>query len=79
MQDYLCDVIQDAERTNQMVFVPDGTFQMGSDKPIVPQDGEGPARDVALDSFYIDVHEVSNSEFARFIEDTKYVTEVLYP
>ena len=63
-------------RTNQMTFIEGGTFTMGSDDPLIPQDGEGPARTVTLDSFYLDVHEVSNAEFQLFVDDTKFVTEV---
>ena len=63
-------------RTNKMVFIKGGTFIMGSDNQIIPADGEGPARKVTLDSFYLDVHETSNAEFERFIGATGYVTEV---
>ena len=30
--------------------------------------------EVTLDGFWIDVHEVTNRQFARFIEETGYVT-----
>ncbi|XP_005096983.1 formylglycine-generating enzyme [Aplysia californica] len=62
-------------RTNSMVFIPGGTFHMGTDDPIFVADGEMPSRKVTLDSFYMDKYEVSNSEFQRFVEDTKYKTE----
>eukprot|EP00118_Oscarella_pearsei_P026626 m.310187 g.310187 ORF g.310187 m.310187 type:complete len:375 (+) comp50109_c0_seq1:79-1203(+) len=62
-------------RTNQMIFIKGGTFTMGLDKPIIPTDGEGPSRRVTVDSFYMDVHEVSNAEFKRFVDETGYVTE----
>ena len=61
-----------------MTFIPGGTFTMGSDKPIIVQDGEGPAREVTLRDFYLDVHEVSNAEFARFVHETDYSTEVIF-
>ena len=63
-------------RTNKMVFIKGGTFIMGSDNQIIVADGEGPARKVTLDSFYLDVHETSNAEFERFVDATDYVTEV---
>ena len=66
----------DYPRTNQMTYVEGGTFSMGSDDPVIPQDGEGPARTVVLNSFYLDIHEVSNMEFEKFVEDTDFVTEV---
>ena len=63
-------------RTNQMAPIPGGTFTIGSDKPIILADGEGPSRKVTLEPFYLDVHEVSNSEFELFVNSTKFVTEV---
>ena len=59
-----------------MSFIQGGKFSMGSDNPVIAQDGEGPAREVTLLDFYIDQHEVSNAEFARFVADTNYKTEV---
>lgn len=64
-------------RTNQMVLINGGEFLMGTDKPLFPQDGEGPARRTKIGSFYVDIHEVSNAEFQLFTKDTGYVTEVL--
>ena len=57
------------------VFVEGGTYTMGSDVPIFVSDGEAPARRVKVSDFYMDVHEVSNAEFARFAESTGHVTE----
>jgi len=49
---------------------------MGTDDNLGPVgDGEGPARKVTLDSFWIDKTEVSNRQFALFVEQTHYVTE----
>lgn len=63
-------------RTNQMVYIPGGTFTMGTNEPVFVADGEIPARQVTLDSFYMDKHEVSNAEFERFVKDKNYKTEV---
>lgn len=63
------------ERTNQMVFIPGGTFTMGTDKPIFAADGEAPARQVKVDPFYMDKYEVSNAEFELFVNQTGYKTE----
>ena len=60
------------ERKNNMVLINGGIFKMGSDNPIFPADGEGPGRKTAISSFYMDVHEVSNSEFARFVAVAHY-------
>uniref|UniRef100_A0A8C5N1K1 Formylglycine-generating enzyme n=1 Tax=Leptobrachium leishanense TaxID=445787 RepID=A0A8C5N1K1_9ANUR len=59
----------------QMVRLPAGTFTMGTDKPGIPQDGEGPPRRVQLDAFHMDIYEVSNLDFERFVTDTGHVTE----
>lgn len=59
-----------------MVYIEGGTFEMGSNKPVIPQDGEGPARKITLDSFYLDVHEVSNREFQLFVTERNFITEV---
>jgi len=63
------------ERTNEMSLIDGGTFVMGSDVPILVQDGEAPARRAKMSPFFLDVHEVSNAEFARFVRDTGHKTE----
>merc|ERR1719322_1802813 len=63
------------ERKNNMVFIRGGAFTMGTDLPIFTNDGEAPARRVSLSSYYMDVHEVSNVEFARFVAETGHKTE----
>ena len=45
------------------VMVPAGNFLMGDDV-------ESPAREVYLDSFYVDKHEVTVSRYARFLKAT---------
>jgi formylglycine-generating enzyme len=54
-----------------MVSIPAGTFRMGSDRHY-PE--EAPARTVAVGTFSIDRFEVTNAEYAAFVEDTGYVT-----
>ena len=54
-----------------MVFVPGGTFRMGSDEHY-PE--EAPAHDVTVNGFWMMRHTVTNAEFARFVEATGYVT-----
>lgn len=58
-----------------MTWIPGGEFVQGA----VPQDKmammhEKPAHKVALNGFFMDVHEVTNAQFARFIEETGYIT-----
>lgn len=63
-------------RTNEMVFIPGGMFKMGTDQPVFVADGEMPARQVKIKSFYLDKYEVSNQEFEIFVKANNYKTEV---
>ena len=47
-----------------MVFVPAGPFLMGSEEG---REDEAPMREVYLDAFYIDKYEVTNAEYAKFL------------
>jgi hypothetical protein len=45
----------DDDRTDRMVRLPGGTFEMGTDGDVgFEDDGEGPAREVDVDPFYVD-------------------------
>jgi len=58
-----------------MVYVPGGTFMMGSDDSDEDaDDDEKPQHEVTLDSFWIDRTEVTNAQFAAFVAATGYVT-----
>ena len=58
------------------VAIPSGSFRMGATGPGTrPEDGEGPVRDVRLSAFEIATGPVTNAEFSRFIEETRYVTD----
>jgi len=59
-----------------MIYVPGGTFLMGSDRHY-PE--EAPAHRVTVDGFWMDRAPVTNAEFARFVEETGYVTEAERP
>ena len=48
-----------------MIWVPAGSFMMGSDDHY-PE--EAPAHKVTADGFWIDHHTVTNTEFARFVQ-----------
>ena len=56
--------------TDDMVWIPGGTFQMGSDE--FPD--ARPLHSVTVNGFWMDKHEVTNAEFARFVAATNYVT-----
>jgi len=55
----------------EMVLIEGGRFHMGSDR-YYPE--EAPVRAVEVGSFLIDVHPVTNRQFAEFVHATKYVT-----
>jgi formylglycine-generating enzyme required for sulfatase activity len=54
-----------------MVWIPGGTFRMGSDKHY-PE--ERPIHRVTVDGFWMDRYPVTNERFQRFIDATKHVT-----
>lgn len=60
---------------DNMIWISGGEFMQGA----VPQDKmamdhEKPAVKVAVDGFFIDITEVTNAQFAKFVEETGYVT-----
>jgi formylglycine-generating enzyme required for sulfatase activity len=54
-----------------MVYVPGGTYRMGSDRHY-PE--EAPVHRVTVDGFWIDRTPVTNRQFREFIKATGYVT-----
>ena len=54
-----------------MVWIPGGTFLMGSDHDY-PE--EAPAHPVSVRGFWMDRHAVTNAQFARFVGRTRYTT-----
>jgi formylglycine-generating enzyme required for sulfatase activity len=56
-----------------MAYIPGGPYWMGSEGPEAERH-EGPSIRVSIDPFLLDVHEVTNAEFAAFVEATGYVT-----
>ncbi|WP_292168059.1 formylglycine-generating enzyme family protein [Mesorhizobium sp.] len=54
-----------------MLWIPGGTFLMGSDEHY-PE--EAPAHRVKVGGFWMDRHTVTNREFERFVAETGYVT-----
>jgi len=56
-----------------MVWIPAGDFNMGSSDQEGRAD-EYPVHRVRMDGFWMDIHEVTNNEFAKFVEATRYVT-----
>jgi formylglycine-generating enzyme required for sulfatase activity len=54
-----------------MVRIAGGRFSMGSDRHYAE---EAPAHETVVDAFWIDRHDVTNAQFARFVAATGYVT-----
>jgi formylglycine-generating enzyme required for sulfatase activity/predicted Ser/Thr protein kinase len=65
------------EDNSVLVHVPAGNFYMGSrDSDDANADGdEKPMHPVYLDEFWIDQYEVTNADFAQFVEATGYQTD----
>ena len=64
------------ESNDGMVLLPGGTFLMGTDEDCgYPEDGEGPVRQMRLNSFWIDATVVTNQQFEEFVGYTGYVTD----
>lgn len=58
-----------------MVWIPGAIFKKGA----VPQDKmamshEKPSHSVAVDGFFMDITEVTNAEFKKFVDETGYIT-----
>jgi len=62
--------------TGAMVFIPGGTFRMGSDHHY-PE--EAPSHRVSVDGFWIDRTPVTNRQFKAFVKATGHVTTAQVP
>ncbi len=60
-----------------MVWVPAGTFLMGSDLADYPE--EGPQHEATVDGFWMDETPVTVAQFRRFVKATGYVTVAQRP
>ncbi|TWF37259.1 formylglycine-generating enzyme required for sulfatase activity [Chitinophaga polysaccharea] len=70
--------LTEKDTLNKMVLIPAGSFFMGADDSTGMAD-EYPKHKVDVASFWMDEHEVTNEEFARFVESTGYVTTAEQP
>ena len=59
----------------ETIRVPGGKSFVGTNRPVIAQDGEGPARPVTLRDFALEAETVTNTRFAAFVAATGYVTE----
>lgn len=58
-----------------MILIPAASFQMGSTN----QPDETPERKVIVQSFYIDIYEVTHEQYAKFLQATGHRTPVDWP
>jgi len=65
--------ITDNNNHEGMVWIPGGTFSMGGDNDQARQD-EFPKHQVKLNGFFMDITEVTNAQFAKFVAATGYIT-----
>src|ERR1700691_3648039 len=68
---HFLDRALDRETISDMVFIPGGTFRMGSDK-YYPE--EAPVHRVTDDGFWIDRTPVTIRQFKEFVKSTGHVT-----
>src|SRR6202165_2396871 len=61
----------ESSRHADMVWIPGGTFRMGSDKHYAE---EAPVHSATVDAFWIDRTPVTNREFREFVRATGHVT-----
>ncbi|MBR0798533.1 formylglycine-generating enzyme family protein [Bradyrhizobium jicamae] len=66
----------DGIRTDDMVWIPGGTFRMGSDHHY-PE--EAPSHRASVDGFWIDRTPVTNARFRAFVRDTGHITVAEQP
>jgi gamma-glutamyl hercynylcysteine S-oxide synthase len=60
-------VSDDAPAPGSMVRFPGGVVRLGTDDRSAAYDNERPEHEVRLDPFWIDVHPVTNAEYAAFV------------
>lgn len=59
----------------EAVLIPGGRAELGTDAPILAQDGESPRRQSPIKPFLMDPCSVTNDRFTAFVTDTGYVSE----
>ncbi|WP_319482887.1 formylglycine-generating enzyme family protein [uncultured Draconibacterium sp.] len=68
------EIIPQTVGTEGMVFIKGGIFEMGADNNQARPD-EYPKHPIKVNSFWMDEHEVTNTQFKKFVDETGYVTE----
>jgi formylglycine-generating enzyme required for sulfatase activity len=73
--DLIIDMPSNLNTPEGMVWIPGGEFMQGAipeDKMAMPH--EKPAHKVAVDGFFMDITEVTNAQYKRFVDATGYIT-----
>lgn len=65
--------VGDRDVPENMVYVPAGDYNMGGTSKQADPD-EYPKHEVKVGGFYMDVHEVTNTQFNEFVKETGYIT-----
>lgn len=74
--DFSISNLSEKSKISKMVKISQGSFLMGTDyENAFVNDGEGPVREVEVDTFYIDQFPVTNKDFDDFCSQTGYKTE----
>lgn len=73
--DVVVDMPDGVETPAGMVWIPGGSFTQGAvEGDALAMSHEHPAHKVAVDGFFMDIHEVTNAEFEEFVMETSYMT-----
>ena len=68
------NAVQTSEADSEgMVLIPGGEFMMGANSSQSNLD-EYPKHKMIVEDFYMDIHEVTNRQFKKFVEETGYLT-----
>ena len=73
------DSSETSDSLGPMILIPKGNFMMGATELDFALSRELPTHEVFVDSFFMDMHEVTNEAFQRFVEETGYVTHAERP
>jgi formylglycine-generating enzyme required for sulfatase activity len=66
------EAVADRKPPDGMVYVPGGTFVMGRNKSDGGDEYESPAHSVTVEPFFIDIYEVTNEDYAKFVKATNH-------
>lgn len=76
---WVADTVQPTDGPPGMRWIPGGEFLMGTDTDPQRRSDETPAHRVRLEGFWIDTTEVTNAQFAEFVQATGYLTTAEVP